>query len=230
MFQNKLLRATMKKVLIFLALTLFIVSCKKNDTAPVLAGFTYKELENGEIQFFNESSEAESYVWNFGDGSTSQEAFPTHIYAANGEYEVTLVAKGPNGENTKAQKVKVTSVKNYEGTWEGAGQFTIVSGGVPAENRSYVVDITKLSETTFKATVKEYKNGSQSDLFDFKNCTLTLGTKKLSIFEEVLTFDKKAYRRCEGTMDIVNNKLVISFSTKTQWVEIKYDMTIEKKI
>jgi PKD repeat protein len=46
--------------------------------------------------FFNATPDAESYVWNFGDGNTSTQAEPTHTYAAPGTYSVTLnAANGP---------------------------------------------------------------------------------------------------------------------------------------
>ena len=44
------------------------------------------------IQFINNSSGANSYLWDFGDGTTSTEENPQHEYAAFGEYQVTLTA------------------------------------------------------------------------------------------------------------------------------------------
>jgi len=44
------------------------------------------------------------WVWNFGDGSTSEEQHPVHVYQAVGEYTVTLTAKNEFGENTKVQE------------------------------------------------------------------------------------------------------------------------------
>ena len=37
------------------------------------------------------------YLWNFGDGSSSSEATPNHVYAAPGVYEVTIIATGVGG-------------------------------------------------------------------------------------------------------------------------------------
>lgn len=44
------------------------------------------------------------WVWNFGDGSTSEEQHPVHVYQSVGEYTVTLTAKNEFGENTKVQE------------------------------------------------------------------------------------------------------------------------------
>ncbi|MBL0341054.1 MAG: PKD domain-containing protein [Bacteroidetes bacterium] len=49
------------------------------------------------ITFTNTSANATSYLWNFGDGSTSVLTSPTHIYNAAGSYTVTLIASTVNG-------------------------------------------------------------------------------------------------------------------------------------
>ncbi len=45
------------------------------------------------IQFANTSSNAVSYTWYFGDGTSSTAVFPTHTYALPGIYSVTLIAR-----------------------------------------------------------------------------------------------------------------------------------------
>ncbi|MEM9548183.1 MAG: PKD domain-containing protein [Bacteroidota bacterium] len=49
---------------------------------------------NKEIQLINLSEgPIEDYSWNFGDGNTSDEISPTHIYIDSGEYVIQLVVK-----------------------------------------------------------------------------------------------------------------------------------------
>lgn len=45
-------------------------------------------------QFTNASSNTNQYTWFFGDGDSSNAINPTHVYGANGFYNVTLVAHG----------------------------------------------------------------------------------------------------------------------------------------
>ena len=45
------------------------------------------------VSFTNQSLNATSYLWNFGDGATSSSTNPTHTYAAGGNYNVTLTAR-----------------------------------------------------------------------------------------------------------------------------------------
>lgn len=44
------------------------------------------------ITFFNDSRNADTYLWDFGDGSTSAETDPMHTYTTAGDYDVTLTA------------------------------------------------------------------------------------------------------------------------------------------
>lgn len=45
-----------------------------------------------EIVFNNSSQDAESYFWDFGDGTISTEANPRHAYTSVGSFTVTLTA------------------------------------------------------------------------------------------------------------------------------------------
>lgn len=51
--------------------------------------FSYLVNQNT-IQFTNQSTNAASYLWDFGDGETSIEENPTHQYTQSGTYEVSL--------------------------------------------------------------------------------------------------------------------------------------------
>ena len=87
-----------------------------------IADFTLDKslAEPGEtITFTNESEYAESYVWDFGDGSTSTVTDPTHSYAAQGIYTVLLTATGFN-EETDSYSTAVTIVIPPEAdfTWD----------------------------------------------------------------------------------------------------------------
>lgn len=49
-------------------------------------------IPQASVEFVNLSSGALTYLWNFGDGVTSGENSPVHMYAEPGEYTVSLIA------------------------------------------------------------------------------------------------------------------------------------------
>lgn len=55
------------------------------------------------VAFNNYSSNATSYAWNFGDGSTSTAANPTHTYTTAGDYTVTLQVSSTCGTDSKIE-------------------------------------------------------------------------------------------------------------------------------
>lgn len=58
---------------------------------PPKAAFGYMAIgENNSIKLFNQSLRADTRLWNFGDGNTSAQDSPTHTYAADGTYTITL--------------------------------------------------------------------------------------------------------------------------------------------
>ena len=59
--------------------------------------------ESGEINLFDQSAGAVSWLWNFGDGSLSTEQNPLHTYADTGSFQVTLTVVGEDGCSSSAE-------------------------------------------------------------------------------------------------------------------------------
>ncbi|MFN0037801.1 MAG: PKD domain-containing protein [Saprospiraceae bacterium] len=77
-----------------------------NLTASPMANFTTSVAQNV-LTVNNFSQNATSFLWNFGDGTTSTEANPMHTYAAPGNYTVTLTAFGPCPASTFSKIVTI---------------------------------------------------------------------------------------------------------------------------
>jgi hypothetical protein len=75
--------------------------------APPAAALTFSQ-NNSTVQFFNNSQNAESYYWQFGDGDTSTQASPVHTYSTNGTYFVTLTASNPCSADDTTFVIQVT--------------------------------------------------------------------------------------------------------------------------
>ena len=49
-----------------------------------------QEIVNNIVYFSDSSNGASSWLWDFGDGSTSTDQHPIHVYSSSGTYDVTL--------------------------------------------------------------------------------------------------------------------------------------------
>ncbi|MCW5900119.1 MAG: PKD domain-containing protein [Flavobacteriales bacterium] len=63
---------------------------------------------DGTVAFTDQSTQSpSSWLWNFGDGSTSTQQNPVHTYSASGTYDVTLTVTNPSGQATTTQAALV---------------------------------------------------------------------------------------------------------------------------
>ena len=82
-------------------------------TKPPVADFTAQPVSGTApltVTFTNQSQHATGYDWAFGDGETSAETDPVHVYGTAGVYTVTLTATGPGGSDVRADVITVHEV------------------------------------------------------------------------------------------------------------------------
>ena len=107
-------------------------------TSPVQANFTF--AANGlTVQFTDASSGAiAQYNWDFGDGNTATDASPSHAYATDGTYTVTLNLLGSDGStDSHSEQVTVTAPVKASFTFAINGlsvQFTDASSGAISQH------------------------------------------------------------------------------------------------
>lgn len=88
-----------------------------SEYLPLTSGFTLSDdtVNTGEIiNFINTSSNANTYMWYFGDGDSSMAADPNHAYVSGGLYAVSLSAS-MNGycEEVYTDSVYINNVAIY---------------------------------------------------------------------------------------------------------------------
>lgn len=69
------------------------------------------------ITLFNTSSNATSYKWYFGDGTTSTEFSPTHNFSSVGTYFMKLVATGPSGADSVCKVLYLGDIQSGQSTF-----------------------------------------------------------------------------------------------------------------
>ena len=109
-----------------------VTACEKKETptppTPPEAAFTSPaDLEAGVASsFVNQSRNANTYSWDFGDKTPIDEtANPTHLYAQAGTYQVRLVAAGNSKTDTLRQQVVVQPYNVFKhATRQYAGRYS----------------------------------------------------------------------------------------------------------
>lgn len=84
---------------------LLLIGCSRP-----MADFAYtgkNHVAPTKVTFENKSKKAETYEWDFGDGTTSSEEKPSHRYTSSGNYTVKLKATKGGKSNTKKRKIVV---------------------------------------------------------------------------------------------------------------------------
>ena len=75
-----------------------------------IASFTSLCSIPATVHFTNQSTNANQFLWDFGDGTTSSDMNPDHTYTAYGDYTVSLIAYGGSCGNDTLVKTSYISV------------------------------------------------------------------------------------------------------------------------
>lgn len=128
------------------------------------------------VTFTNTSTNATSYLWNFGDGTTSTEANPVHTYQNGGEYVVTLTAT--NGCGFKVLTMTIVAGSNGIGEIPGlsrfdvfpnpnSGNFTLVMEGAPQTDLE--LNFTNVLGQSLLSEKADFRTGRLTKDFSFSN-------------------------------------------------------------
>jgi uncharacterized protein (TIGR02145 family) len=126
--------------------TLNITVSEPSNQAPI-ADFTASKtnITKGEtIQFTDKSTNSPtSWLWDFGDGTTSTQQNPLKSFNSVGNYTVTLKATNSFGNSTKTTNITVSEqseIKYGEMVYDGRTYKTVIINGKEwmAENLAYL--------------------------------------------------------------------------------------------
>lgn len=105
------------------------------EADPPVPDFQFA-IDDLRVQFLNVTmGQVDSYLWDFGDGTTSSVINPEHTYALVQSYAVTLTATGPGGTASKGQIVSLeleAPMADFQFAVDGLDvQFLDISMGEP---------------------------------------------------------------------------------------------------
>lgn len=144
------------------------IACEEDSIVRnPISNFSFDIGEDGlTVVFTNESKDAISYAWDFGDGQTSTEKSPTHVYAAYGTYPVKLVATGDTGADKELVKE------------------------VPAEEPTNIItiQITRAAALGYDGTVIEVNEEQKTALSEKFELSMEDVTASLVAADNVVTF------------------------------------------
>jgi len=167
-----------------LNLNVFVPDYRYNMTANFLSTPNPVPGLPTEVEFLNQSTNASSFFWDFGDGSFSTSTNPRHIFIGSGDWPVTLIATNAFGcTDTIVKIISVEFLLNYfvptAFTPNGDSrneEFKIIVNGI--NDSTFVLDIyDRWGKTVFSTTDKQlgwngyFNNGNKkcsSDIYAYK--------------------------------------------------------------
>jgi PKD repeat protein len=174
---------------ITLALVFFVIAGCTKGPKPVAAFIMDQTsaMAMDTIHFINQSTDAETYSWDFGDDSVSTLENPTHQFAKGGTYTVTLSANTEDRTNSTSQTITIlpsmtgrwtsnftyymmdyhgliTIYQDKEGNLTGAIELSEGYASSPMASTSKITGTSVTIETINQSTKYTFKGTINSDL------------------------------------------------------------------
>lgn len=164
--------------------------------------------EKAPSPFVLNSKNITSWLWNFGDGSTSTQQSPNHVYTAAGTYNVSLTVGDGINSNTETKNGFIT-VNGTGGTSTLTGMVSNALNGDPVEGA--LVSVAGLSTTTDAQGNYTINNVPAGALVANFNADNTAGTAPLAIYFTDQSTENSNTVTCSKTEFITydNNQVVI---------------------
>jgi len=119
MKQNRLLFLSTLSAVLMLAL-----ACSETTKVELpTSALIHFSVDDRQVAFTALAHSAESYQWDFGDGETSTEKDPVHIYADGGYYTATLTVNGSTGTASDSKDLAIALTP-----------YVLLTGGPTAAN------------------------------------------------------------------------------------------------
>ncbi|TMP16988.1 S8 family serine peptidase [Pseudoalteromonas sp. S2893] len=147
---------------------------------PPRAGFDV-ETQGLTVNFTDSSTDANNDItqwsWEFGDGATSSDQNPMHVYAASGNYDVVLTVTDSEGNTSTSTQTVVVSDVELELTLKRANKSRLDTMRVDlswervgAESLSVYRNGELVDTTSDNGRYRDYVRGATSPSYDYQLC------------------------------------------------------------
>ncbi len=161
-----------------------------------------------------------TYLWDFGDGSTSTQKNAAHIYNKAGEYKVTLTATNGCGPVVKTQLITIYEklrlcAANFDYSEDGSVWFMDRSAGNPT---SWFWEFGDGSNSTEQNPIHDYSRTGSYML------TLTVFNQNTNCYASVTRKVNVGYSPCNADFDFVinANSGLTRFISKSEYASLYY--------
>jgi hypothetical protein len=98
-------RIFFRELTLFLLVVFMVSSCTDEIDRPVfpISATIFHSVKEKQVAFTALTHSAVSWQWDFGDGKTSTEQNPVHVYETGGYYKATLVATDASGNKATSE-------------------------------------------------------------------------------------------------------------------------------
>jgi PKD repeat protein len=111
-----------------------VVNASIPATPPVVAAFAFSPstaIAGDSVSFIDQSTGSPtSWAWNFGDGATSSQQNPAHVFAARGTYLVTLTTSNGSSSASATRQVTITADTAFRSLVSVTAQTNGLGGSV----------------------------------------------------------------------------------------------------
>jgi PKD repeat protein len=146
------------------------------NTVPVASFTSSTSFLTGVFNNTSTGGGVTTYLWNFGDGSTSTQMSPSHVYTTVGTFTVTLTVTNACGTNTTTQTVTSSNLGLEE--VEGVGTISVYPNPTTGE---FQIDFNTINDVNIAVQVTNVLgqsvyaknigsiNGTHKDAIDITN-------------------------------------------------------------
>ena len=143
------------------------------NAAPAISFEISRAPSSTTVAFLNRTVGASTYLWTFGDGTTSTEPAPQHVYRTTGVYQICLTATNTCGTASKCDTLTllslpsaVVSVNQAVGCTPHSAQFSgqnpsnvtswlwTFQGGIPATSTDRSPQILYTTSGVYRVTLR----------------------------------------------------------------------------